>query len=90
MARQPNVNLQILPATSSMQAALFGPFVVLSFPEPVETDVVYVDSLLRTLYIEEPSELGRYTSLVRRLVAESLPYQQSIELIERIAKGSST
>ena len=87
MAEHPNVNLQILPQSSVVHAALFGPFVILTFPEPFETDVVYVDSLLSTLYIEEPSEVAKYTALSRRVMAESLPYDKSLDLIESAAKG---
>ncbi|MFJ9773282.1 helix-turn-helix domain-containing protein [Kitasatospora sp. NPDC101157] len=87
MAGQPNINIQVLPEKSDVHAALFGPLVILSFPESTETDVVYVDSLLSTLYIEEPGEVFKYSNLFRRTLAESLPRKESIALIERIAKG---
>ncbi|MFE9425553.1 helix-turn-helix domain-containing protein [Kitasatospora sp. NPDC006697] len=85
-AELPNLNLQILPEASDVHAALFGPVAILSFPDAIDTDVVYVDSLLSTLYIEEPEEVGRYTNLFRRALAESLPSTRSIALIERIAR----
>ncbi|MEV7021613.1 helix-turn-helix transcriptional regulator [Kitasatospora sp. NPDC093558] len=87
MAGKPNINIQVLPEDSDVHAALFGPLVILSFPESTETDVVYVDSLLSTLYIEEPGEVFKYSNLFRRALAESLPRKESIELIELIAKG---
>ncbi|MFG3223426.1 helix-turn-helix domain-containing protein [Kitasatospora sp. NPDC048194] len=87
MADQPNVNVQVLPEDSDVHAALFGPMVILSFPESTETDVVYVDSLLSTLYIEEPSEVFKYSNLFRRALAESLPRKESVALVKRIAKG---
>ncbi|MGW6919249.1 helix-turn-helix domain-containing protein [Kitasatospora sp. NPDC054939] len=88
MAEEPNINIQVLPEASDAHAALFGPLVILSFPESTETDVVYVDSLLSTLYIEEPNEVFKYSELFRRALAESLPRTESIALIERIAKGT--
>ncbi|MQS13955.1 helix-turn-helix domain-containing protein [Streptomyces kaniharaensis] len=87
MADRPNINIQVLPENSDVHAALFGPLVILSFPESTETDVVYVDGLLSTLYIEEPGEVFKYSNLFRRALAESLPRKESIALIERIAKG---
>ncbi|MFD0275516.1 helix-turn-helix domain-containing protein [Kitasatospora sp. NPDC127111] len=84
-AERPNVNVQVLPETSEVHAALFGPVTILSFPEVTEMDVVYVDSLLSTLYIEEPEEVFKYANLFRRALAESLPRNESIALIERIA-----
>ncbi|MFE2106337.1 helix-turn-helix domain-containing protein [Kitasatospora sp. NPDC059463] len=84
-AESPNVNVQILPEASEIHAALFGPVTILSFPEVAETDVAYVDSLLSTLYIEEPGEVFKYANVFRRALAESLPHKESIALIERIA-----
>ncbi|WP_329563831.1 DUF5753 domain-containing protein [Kitasatospora sp. NBC_01266] len=83
----PTINIQVLPEASDVHAALFGPVVILSFPETTETDVAYVDSLLSTLYIEEPDEVFKYANLFRRALAESLPRTESLALIERIAKG---
>ncbi|GAA1948056.1 helix-turn-helix domain-containing protein [Kitasatospora viridis] len=85
-AAQPNINVQVLPESSDVHAALFGPVAILSFPDTTDTDVVYVDSLLSTLYIEEPAEVGKYADLFRRALAESLPSTRSIALIERIAR----
>ncbi|KJS53315.1 XRE family transcriptional regulator [Streptomyces rubellomurinus subsp. indigoferus] len=87
VADRPNINIQVLPEDSDVHAALFGPLVILSFPESTETDVVYVDSLLSTLYIEEPEEVFKYSHLFRRTLAESLPRKESVAFIERIAKG---
>lgn len=86
-AEQPSINIQVLPEASDVHAALFGPVTILSFPDSTETDVVYVDSLLSTLYIEEPEEVWKYAALFRRALAESLPRTESAALIERIANG---
>lgn len=85
-ARNPNVRLQVLPDRSGVHASMFGPFVILSFPESSETDVVYVDSLLSTIYIEEPTEVARYSELFRRVMAEALPYDKSLVLVEQVMK----
>ncbi|MFJ7245422.1 helix-turn-helix domain-containing protein [Kitasatospora sp. NPDC098652] len=84
-AERPNINVQVLPEASAIHAALFGPVTILSFPEVTETDVVYVDSLLSTLYIEEPEEVFKYANLFRRALVESLPRDESIALIGRMA-----
>ncbi|GAA2270835.1 helix-turn-helix transcriptional regulator [Kitasatospora cystarginea] len=87
LAEGPNINVQVLPEASDIHAALFGPVAILSFPDTTETDVAYVDSLLSTLYIEEPAEVFKYANLFRRALAESLPRTESVALIERTAKG---
>jgi transcriptional regulator with XRE-family HTH domain len=85
-ATQPNINIRVLPEASDIHAALFGPVTILRFPESTETDVVYLDSLVSTLYIEDPAEVFKYSELFRRTLAESLPHTESVALIERIAK----
>ncbi|MFJ9950322.1 helix-turn-helix domain-containing protein [Kitasatospora sp. NPDC091207] len=85
-AELPNINIQILPESSETHATLFGPVTILSFPDPAETDVAYVDSLLSTIYVEEPAEVFQYAQLFRRTLAESLPRTDSIQLITRLAK----
>ncbi|MEV6979037.1 helix-turn-helix transcriptional regulator [Kitasatospora sp. NPDC093806] len=85
-AEYPNINLQILPESSEIHAALFGPVAILSFPDEAESDVAYADSLLSTIYIEEPGEVFKYAQLFRRALAESLPRTESIKLIQRAAE----
>ncbi|WP_160161385.1 helix-turn-helix domain-containing protein [Embleya hyalina] len=87
MAGEPNISLQILPKTSEAHAALFGPFVILTFPDPAETDVVYVDGMVSTIYIEEPDEVMKYSALARRVVADAHPYKKSLALIKSAANG---
>ncbi|MFJ6214886.1 helix-turn-helix transcriptional regulator [Streptomyces sp. NPDC092296] len=72
-----NVELQILPAESALNACLFGPFGIMAFPAAAETDIVYMDSLLSTVYLEDAEEVQKYTTLFRRLNAESLSVKQS-------------
>lgn len=62
-----NVQLQVLPREDPMNACLFGPFVIMNFPAPTETDIAYTEALTSALYYEEDSELESYATLFRRL-----------------------
>jgi hypothetical protein len=55
--RQPNIQLQILPGDDPMNARLFGPFVITSFPTSAGTDVVHTELPTRTLYYEEEADI---------------------------------
>ena len=44
-ARQTNVTLQVLPFSVGAHIAMLGTFVLLSFPEPSDPDVVYLAAL---------------------------------------------
>jgi transcriptional regulator with XRE-family HTH domain len=66
-SRRPNVQLQILPLDDPLTTCMYGPFVIMSFPSPRETDIVYTDSPTSTLYYEEQAEVETYATLFRRL-----------------------
>ncbi|MFQ6146451.1 DUF5753 domain-containing protein [Streptomyces seoulensis] len=66
-SRRSNVQLQVLPREDPMNACLFGPFVIMSFPVSSETDIIYAESPTSTLYYEEPADVDTYTTLFRRL-----------------------
>ncbi|WP_234388464.1 Scr1 family TA system antitoxin-like transcriptional regulator [Streptomyces scabiei] len=57
----------VLPQDDPMNACLFGPFVIMSFPASSETDIIYAESPTSTLYYEEPDDVDTYTTLFRRL-----------------------
>jgi len=80
-AAETNIQVQVLPSAKAVNAALHGPFGILSFPEPAETDVVYADGLTDTVYYEEPPQVGVFTTLFRRLNSEALPVEESVTRI---------
>ncbi|MFJ8748272.1 helix-turn-helix domain-containing protein [Streptomyces sp. NPDC102441] len=82
LARETNIQIQVLPSGAPINVALHGPFGILGFPEPAETDVVYADNLMSIVYYEEPKQVEFYTALFRRLNSEALPVEQSLSLIK--------
>lgn len=82
------INIHILPESSESHAALFGPFVILSFPEQWEPDIVYLEGLTGTRFLEEPGEVRAYGRLFNRLMmSESLRGADSLKLIESHLKN---
>ncbi|MEU4803208.1 helix-turn-helix transcriptional regulator [Actinosynnema sp. NPDC023587] len=81
-----NVTLQVTPFTRGGHSAMDGPFVVLNFPEKFDADLVYLESVRGDVYLEEPSDVARYTDMFARLAASSLDPAASAVLIEQVAR----
>lgn len=81
-SRKQNIELQILPREDPMNACLFGPFVIMSFPTSAETDVVYTESPTSTLYYEDAADVETYTTLFRRLNMAAANVSKSRALIQ--------
>ncbi|PZT76722.1 MULTISPECIES: helix-turn-helix domain-containing protein [unclassified Streptomyces] len=78
-----NVELQILPGESALNAALFGPFVIMGFPSSSESDVAYAESTTGTVYYEEKADTEKYRTLFRRLNVAACDVSKSRALIRR-------
>ena len=86
-ARQTSVTLQVLPFSVGAHIAMLGTFVLLSFPEPSDPDVVYLETDTSSLYLEEPPDIGRYSEIFDHLRATALGPRESIDFINAIAAG---
>lgn len=84
-ARQTNITLQVLPFSVGAHIAMLGTFVLLSFPEPGDPDVVYLETDTSSLYLEEEQQIGRYAEIFDHLRATALSPRESVALIEVIA-----
>lgn len=86
---KPNVQLQVLPREDPMNACLFGPFVIISFPASAETDIVYTESPTSAVYYEEAADVDTYTTLFRRLNVAAASISTSRALIRDALKEVS-
>lgn len=85
-SRETNISLQILPRESPLNVCLYGPFVIMSFPNTSEPEVIYTDTTKGTMYYEEPSDTEIHTALFRRLNVASCDEEKSRALIVRAMK----
>jgi transcriptional regulator with XRE-family HTH domain len=63
----PNVTLQVIPYGAGVRPAGNNKFVILRFALPFVSDVVFVDSLTRDLYLEDPYDIEVYSTTFRTL-----------------------
>ncbi|WP_246256901.1 helix-turn-helix domain-containing protein [Amycolatopsis anabasis] len=84
MASLPTVTLQVLPASVGAHAAINGAFTVLSFPEPDEPDVRYVDHEGGTSRIDKPDRVKKTRLVFDHLCATALTPEESIRSLEEV------
>jgi transcriptional regulator with XRE-family HTH domain len=84
-ATLPHVTIQVLPFNAGAHAGMEGPFLILGFPEQADPDVVYVDNTTAGIYLEEPSEILRYTLMFDHLRAAALAPDDTLTRIAAAA-----
>jgi transcriptional regulator with XRE-family HTH domain len=85
-AALPNVAVQVIPFGGGAHPAMGRPFVILVFPERVDTDVVYLEDQTSALYVEDVAEVDRYNVFFNHLRATALSFDDSAALITSVLK----
>jgi transcriptional regulator with XRE-family HTH domain len=80
-AALPNVAVQVIPFGGGAHPAMGRPFIILVFPERVDTDVVYLEDLTSALYLEDVAEVDRYNVFFNHLRATALSFEDSAALV---------
>ncbi|MFJ2031692.1 helix-turn-helix domain-containing protein [Streptosporangium sp. NPDC087985] len=88
-ADRDNVTIQILPFNAGPHPATAGTFAIMEFREPYDPDVVYVESMTSSLYVEKDTEMYWYTLAFDHLRAAALGPNESKALISEMAEKSS-
>jgi len=84
-AQQGKTTIQVVSYRAGAHAGAIGAFVTLDFAEDTDPTVVYVETLAGDIYLEERSDVNRYTLAFDRLVAAALHPDESVQLIEQVA-----
>lgn len=88
LGERPHIHLQILPFEVGGHPGVDGAFTILSMDSTGLLDVVGVDSLTRTWYVDEPADVERYGKVFERLQEMALSESDSRTLIERIVSAT--
>ncbi|MGW3730518.1 helix-turn-helix domain-containing protein [Streptomyces sp. F001] len=87
-ARLPQVRLQVLPFAAGAHIGITGPFVVFSFPSTSDLDVVVLDHLTSSLYLERKEDVEAYTEAFNVLQFHALSPEDSLDYIAGIGDGA--
>nr|BFD86118.1 helix-turn-helix transcriptional regulator [Streptomyces sp. Xyl84] len=86
-ARLPQVSLRVLPFTAGAHIGLTGPFVIFSFKNTSDLDVVVLDHLTSSLHLERKEDLEAYTEAFDTLRFHALSIEDSSAFITGMLQG---
>ncbi len=84
--RLPDVTIRVIPFTVGAHPALESNFKILELTLP-SPDVVYVEGLLGSFYLERPEELESFNRVFDQLQTIALSPDETVELIAKIRDG---
>ena len=80
-AQAPNITFQMIPYDKGAHPGMAGSFVHMGFDDPLDPELVYVDSLAGDLFLEADADVRRYKLMFEHLQAAALsPRETSAEL----------
>ncbi|WP_034482941.1 helix-turn-helix domain-containing protein [Actinomadura oligospora] len=81
----PHVDLRVLPFTAGSHPGVDGPFSIIDVVPDELMQVVAVHSLSRSWYIDDPSNVGTYVRVFKKLQSLALSRSDSCERLDQIA-----
>lgn len=88
VAALPQVRLQVLPFSAGMPIGITGPFIIFSFSHITDLDVVVLDHLTSSLYLERKEDLRAYSAAFDTLRTNALTVKESLTFITKIGGGA--
>ncbi|MEE4543821.1 helix-turn-helix transcriptional regulator [Streptomyces sp. V4-01] len=83
-AELPHVHVQVLPFSAGGHMGVTNSFVIFSFPRIADLDVVVVDHLTSSLYVDRKEDVAAYTAAFTRSRTRALPREESAAKIAEI------
>lgn len=81
----PAVSLQVLSLAQGAYCAMPGPFAYLTFPDPEDSDYLYIEHFTGSFHSEDEDKVERARLVFEQLQADALSPADSVALIERLA-----
>jgi transcriptional regulator with XRE-family HTH domain len=85
---RPTVTVQVLPYTRGGHAGLDGRFTILSYPDPADPDIAYVEGTMGDVYLESSEAIAKHRDRFDRIEAAALSPEESAHLIAEAARSS--
>lgn len=83
-AKVPGNTVQVLAFDAGEHGSMGSTFSILTFPEPMDPGVVYIETRAGSLYLED-QQVRDYTAVFQHLVATALSQRESVAMIAEVA-----
>ncbi len=84
-ARKPNVTVQVIPFEAGAHPGMPGSFSHLEFKDPLDPELVHIDTMAGDLFVEGEADIRRYRSMFDHLRAVALSPSKTGGLLTSIA-----
>ncbi|WP_238005916.1 helix-turn-helix transcriptional regulator [Dactylosporangium sp. AC04546] len=75
LARHNHVQIKVLTFAAGAHAAMAGAFRILEFEDPDDPDVVYLESHIGAVYLDEPVEVAEYRRIFALIINAAIPIE---------------
>ena len=86
LIKLPNVHLQVIPEGTTLRYGSRGPFTLMSFDQPDDPGVVYIEHEPRAVWYEDHTDIATYRQVLNHLQAGAASTKQSGVLIDKHRK----
>ena len=84
-AAKPNITIQVIPFEAGAHPGMPGSFVHMDFKDPLDPELVYIDTMAGDLFLEADADLRRYRSMFDHLRATALGATDTASLLASAA-----
>ena len=60
VADKPNITLEVIPFSAGLHPGMKGPFEIIEFADPSDSDIVYLESPRGDIFSDVPEETSKY------------------------------
>jgi transcriptional regulator with XRE-family HTH domain len=84
-ATKPHLTAQVIPYAAGAHPGMQGSFILLDFPDPADSSLIYMESLAGDLFLENSTDISRYAENFQHLRAAALRPDQTVALLAEVA-----
>jgi transcriptional regulator with XRE-family HTH domain len=85
VADKPNITVEVIPFSAGLHPGMKGPFEIIEFADPAESDLVYLESFRGDIFSSDPEETLRYREAFEEMGRSSLQPRDSLARLAAIA-----
>ncbi len=80
------ITIQVLPWSARLHAGISGSFVLLDFPDPVDSPVLFLETRRDGLFLEDPEEVADYRHVFGHLQVAASSQTDTVAFMKRLIK----